>query len=127
MTITRHGTTRGNPSLPLISHCVVHRGIAHTLGVTGEPAGDVRIQTRQALARVDQLLARAGTDKSRLISATVWLADMADFADHNAEWNVWVDPGHPPVRACVQATLWQPDLRVEVMVTAAVPATPARS
>lgn len=120
MSITRHGTTRDNPTLPLISHCVVHHDIAYTLGVTGDPAGDVRTQTRQALTRIDHLLARAGTDKSQLISATVWLRDMADFADHNVEWNAWVDPDNPPVRACLQAGLWQPGLLVEIMATAAV-------
>jgi enamine deaminase RidA (YjgF/YER057c/UK114 family) len=67
----------------------------------------------------DELLAGAGTDKSKLLTAQVWLADMSDFSEHNEEWNTWVDLANPPVRACVQATLILPTLLVEIMVTAA--------
>jgi enamine deaminase RidA (YjgF/YER057c/UK114 family) len=83
------------------------------------PTGDVKFQTRRVLERIDQLLAEAGTDKSRLLTAQVWLADMSLFADHTDAWNEWVDAEHPPVRACVQAALTHPDLLVEIMVTAA--------
>ena len=65
------------------------------------------------------LLAAAGTDKSRILTAQVWLADMALFERHNAAWNAWVDREHPPARACVQAALFRPELLVEIMVTAA--------
>ena len=72
------------------------------------------------LGYVDALLREAGTTKSRLLTAQVWLTDMDDFADHNDAWNEWVDPEHPPVRACLQSPcLWRPGLRVEIMVTAA--------
>lgn len=119
MSIRRYGNTRDLPHLPTISQIVVHRGIVHLLGVTGDPRDDVANQTRQSLTRIDELLAQAGSDKSRLLSAQVWLADMDDFDVHNEVWNAWVDRENPPVRACVQAGLWRPGLRVEIMVTAA--------
>ena len=61
----------------------------------------------------------AGSDQSKLLTAQVWLSDMRLFEAHNAVWNAWVDPKHPPVRACVQADLWRPNMLVEIMVTAA--------
>ena len=120
-TIERYGNTRELAPLPTISQYVVHNGVVHLLGITAGPDGDVRAQTREILDRIDKLLARAGTDRSRLLTAQVWLRDMADFEEHNAEWNAWVDADRPPVRACVQAELWQPGLLVEIMVTAAAP------
>ncbi len=120
MTITRYGTVDVD-GLPVISQAVVHGGIVHLLGVTGEPGADVGTQTRQVLRRIDALLAAAGTDRSQLLTATVWLADMALFAEHNREWNAWVDRTNPPVRACVGAELWRDGLLVEVMATAALP------
>ena len=119
--ITRLGTTNGLEPLPIISSIVVHDRIVHLLGVTADPSGDVTTQTEAVLHRIDSLLGRAGTDKSRLLTAQVWLSDMSLFEEHNAAWNAWVDPENPPVRACVQAGLWQPGLLVEVMVTAALP------
>jgi enamine deaminase RidA (YjgF/YER057c/UK114 family) len=80
--------------------------------------GDIKAQTKQVLERIDRLLESAGTDKSKLLTAQVWLADMRLFEDHNAAWNEWVDPQNPPVRACVRADLWQPNMLVEIMVTA---------
>jgi enamine deaminase RidA (YjgF/YER057c/UK114 family) len=120
--IERHGNTRANADLPTISKVVVHAGIAYLCGVTPDPTGDIRDQTRQVLERIDGLLRRAGTDKSRLLTAQVWLSDMSLFDAHNEIWNVWVDEEHPPVRACVEAALWQPGMLVEIMVTAAVEA-----
>ena len=71
------------------------------------------------LEQVDQLLARAGTDKSSLISATIWLCSMDDFAEMNAVWDAWVDAGNPPARACVEsARLATPDYQVEIMIVA---------
>src|SRR5215469_15027352 len=67
------------------------------------PVGNVKVQTRQVLDRIDQLLQMAGTDKSKLLVAQVWLANMSDFDDHNTVWNDWVDRQNPPVRACVGA------------------------
>ena len=122
MTITRYGNTAGREGWPIISQVVVHDGIAYVCGVTPDPVGDVATQTRQVLERIDRLLAQAGTDKSRLLTSQVWLADMRLFDAHNAAWNAWVDPKNPPVRACVQANLWRPGMLVEIMVTAATAA-----
>jgi enamine deaminase RidA (YjgF/YER057c/UK114 family) len=119
MAIERHRTTDGSGGLPVISRAVVHGGIVHLCGVTPDPVGDIRTQTAQVLARIDALLREAGTDKSRLLTAQVWLADMALFEAHNAAWNTWVDRANPPARACVRAELWRPGMLVEVMVTAA--------
>lgn len=119
MTITRYQITDGTQGLPVISRAVVHGDVVHLCGVTPDPVGDIRSQTKQVLERIDRLLAAAGTDKSKLLTAQVWLADMRLFSEHNAAWNEWVDPQNPPVRACVRAELWQPHMLVEIMVTAA--------
>jgi enamine deaminase RidA (YjgF/YER057c/UK114 family) len=125
MTIQRIGTTEGVKELygvkviPLISLVVVHNGVVSTCGVTAEPTGDVKVQTKRVLATIDGLLEKAGTDKSKLLTAQVWLADWRDFEDHNSVWNEWVDRQNPPVRACIQAPLWRPNILVEIMVTAA--------
>jgi enamine deaminase RidA (YjgF/YER057c/UK114 family) len=119
MTTTRHGITEGTNGLPIISRAVVHGDTVHLCGVTPDPAGDIKAQTKQVLDRIDSLLQTAGTDKSKLLTAQVWLSDMRLFEAHNAVWNEWVDPKNPPVRACVQADLWRPSILVEIMVTAA--------
>ena len=123
MSIQRLGTTEGMdiPGMkvvPIISYAIVHNGIVSLCGIPADPIGDVKVQTRQVLERIDQLLQMAGTDKSKLLVAQVWLADMHDFEDHNSVWNDWVDRQNPPVRACVGAPLWQPGIRIEIMVTA---------
>ena len=92
--------------------------MVYLCGVTPDPVGDIKSQTKQVLQRIDRLLETAGTDKSKLLTAQVWLADMRLFEDHNAAWNEWVDPQNPPVRACVRAELWRPNMLVEIMVTA---------
>jgi enamine deaminase RidA (YjgF/YER057c/UK114 family) len=117
--ILRHGSVPPEGGLPIISKVVERGSMVYVCGVTPEPAGDVTAQTRQLLERIDRLLQGAGSDKSKLLTAQVWLSDMRDFEAHNAAWNAWVDPANPPVRACVQAALWQPEMRVEIMVTAA--------
>lgn len=104
---------------PIISRVVAHGDRVYVCGIVGDPDGDITTQTRQALARIDDLLARAGTDKSKLLTAQVWLSDMRHFRTHNAAWNEWVDCEHPPVRACVGAELSAPGLLVEIMATAA--------
>ena len=73
---------------------------------------------RVVLEQVDRLLAEAGTDKTRIVSAQIWLADMADFAEMNAVWDQWVPQGHTPARATGEAKLATPDYKVEVIVTA---------
>ena len=110
-----------NRGQPIISQAVVHGNVAYFAGVTPDPvAGDIKTQTAQVLRRVDELLKLAGTDKSRLLSAQVWIADMRLFEDHNAVWNAWVDQANPPVRACLTTDFWQPGMLVEVMVVAAL-------
>ena len=112
----------GRRPKPIISQAVVHGDVAYLAGVTPNPiAGDIKTQTAQVLRRVDELLRLAGTDKSRLLSAQVWIADMRLFEDHNSVWNEWVDPANPPVRACLTTEFWRPGMLVEVMVVAAVP------
>ncbi len=119
MTISRMGIVPGTDGLPVISKVVVRGDTVYVCGVTPDPVGDVKVQTRQVLERIDRLLQSAGTDKSMLLTAQVWLSDMNLFADHNAAWNEWVDAANPPVRACVGAPLWRPNMLVEIMVTAA--------
>lgn len=119
MKISRHGIVQRPDNLPHISGAVVHGDTVYLQGVTPDPSGDITSQTRQVLERIDALLAMAGTDKSKLLSAQVWLSDMRLFEAHNAAWNAWVDRENPPVRACVRADLVRPGLLVEIMVVAA--------
>jgi enamine deaminase RidA (YjgF/YER057c/UK114 family) len=126
MTITRqHVIDRDKAvavSAPIISYVVSHGDVVYLSGVISDPSNpgaDVRSQTREILGRIDELLADAGTDRSKLLSAQVWLRDMSTFFAHNEVWNEWVDPANPPVRACIQAQLALPTLLVEIMVTAA--------
>lgn len=100
---------------------VCHNGVVYLAGqVARDPSEDVAGQTRQVLATIDRLLAEAGTDKTRVLQATVYLADMKDFAAMNAVWDAWVVPGHTPARACVQARLADPDYALEIQVIAAL-------
>ena len=119
MEIERHRLVDGTNFKPIISRVVAHRDRVYVCGITGDPVGDVTVQTRQALGRIDQLLAQAGTDTSKLLTAQVWLSDMALFRTHNLAWNECVDPANPPARACVEAELTAPGRLVEIMVTAA--------
>jgi enamine deaminase RidA (YjgF/YER057c/UK114 family) len=85
----------------------------------GNPEEDITEQTRTCLQKIDELLAEAGSDKTRILQTTIWLADMADFAALNEVWNAWVPEGHAPARACGEAKLARPQLKVEFIVTAA--------
>lgn len=101
-----------------MSKIVKHNGVAYLCGQVG--AGDsVSEQTRDCLARIEALLAQAGSSPERILQAIVWLSDMADFAEMNAVWDGWVPPGHAPARACGEARLARADLRVEIIITAA--------
>jgi enamine deaminase RidA (YjgF/YER057c/UK114 family) len=75
-------------------------------------------QTKDILAQIDGLLAKAGTDKSKLLKANIWITDMKEFAEMNAVWDAWVSPGNTPARATVEAGLASPDYKVEIMVVA---------
>ncbi|MEG2312073.1 RidA family protein [Brevundimonas sp.] len=103
-----------------MSQAVVHNGVVYLAGQVGEPHEDVADQTRTALAEIEALLAEAGSDKSKILMATIWMADMADFETMNTVWDAWVDTANPPARATGEAKLATPDYRVEIIVTAAV-------
>jgi enamine deaminase RidA (YjgF/YER057c/UK114 family) len=106
---------------PRMAEMTVHNGVAYLAGQIAEDATqDITGQTRQVLAAIDALLARAGSDKTKVLRAEIFLADLADFADMNAVWEGWVVPGQTPARATVQATLAKPGWKVEIVVTAAV-------
>lgn len=105
-----------------MSQVVVHNGTVYLSGqVPTDASADMRGQTEQVLARIDDLLAGAGTSKENLLSAQVWVTSMAEFDQMNAAWDAWVVPGRPPVRAAVEAKLAKPEWKVEIMVTAALP------
>lgn len=107
---------------PRMSEVVINDGIVYLAGQIAEDASqDIGGQTRQVLAAIDALLAEAGTDKTRLLTAQIFLADIADFAGMNAVWDVWVPTGETPARATVQAKLAKPEWKVEIVVTAALP------
>jgi enamine deaminase RidA (YjgF/YER057c/UK114 family) len=106
---------------PRMSEAVVHGDRIHLSGMIPEDSAlDTAGQVRQALAEIDALLARAGTTRSNILTATIWLADIGDFAAMNAVWDAWVVPGQAPARATVQAALNDPKLKVEIMVVAAI-------
>ncbi|QFU01970.1 Enamine/imine deaminase [Halomonas sp. THAF5a] len=116
MTVTHHDSNAR------MSQITVHNGTVYLAGqVPSDPSADMRGQTEQVLARIDDLLARAGTSKAQLIAAQIWVTSMAEFDQMNAAWDSWVVPGRPPVRAAVEAKLAKPEWKVEIMVTAALP------
>ncbi len=115
MTIVRH--EKG----PLMSQVVIHGNVVHLAGTVADDAsGDMRTQTAQVLASIDRSLALAGTDKSKLLTAQIWISDMREFADMNEVWRGWVDPDNPPARATCEAKLARPDWKVEIIVSAAI-------
>ena len=103
-----------------MSQAVIH---GHTVYLAGQVAGDasegVAGQTRQVLAEIERLLAAAGSDKTRILTATIYLADISTFAEMNSVWDAWVARDHPPARATVEAKLAAPIYKVEIQVTAA--------
>src|SRR5215510_2018935 len=106
---------------PRMSKAVVHGNTVYLAGIVadaprGKNTGD---QTKDILRQIDGFLAKAGTDKSKLVSANIWITDMANFAEMNAVWDTWVAPGNTPARATVEAKLASPDYKVEIMVVAA--------
>lgn len=106
---------------PRMSQAVVHAQTVYLAGQVGAPGKSVSEQTRAVLGEIDRLLKAAGTDKTRLLYAQIWLADMAEFAEMNAVWDAWVPQGSAPARATGEAKLAAPDYRVEIIVTAALP------
>ncbi|MHA4835728.1 RidA family protein [Sphingopyxis sp. MSC1_008] len=106
---------------PRMSQAVIHGGIVYLAGQVGAPGEDATAQTRAILASIDELLAEAGTDRSHLLTAMIWLADMADFAAMNVVWEEWIGGTNAPTRATGEVRLATPDYRVEIIVTAARP------
>jgi len=105
---------------PRMSQAVIHNGLAYLAGQVGAPGASVGDQTKAVLAEVDRLLAAAGTDKSRILTAQIWLADMTTFGEMNAVWDTWVSQGNQPARWTGEAKLATPDYKVEIIVTAAL-------
>ena len=105
-----------------LSQAVIHNGIAYIAGQVGrdKPGAPVAEQTQNILDRTDAILAQAGTDKSKLLTAQVWISDMRYFDEMNEVWNAWVPTREAPTRACVESRLGAPHWFVEISVTAAV-------
>jgi enamine deaminase RidA (YjgF/YER057c/UK114 family) len=106
---------------PRMSKAVVHGDTVYLAGIVADsPKGkNMTEQVKSILSQIDGLLAGAGTDKSKLLLANIWITDMAKFAEMNAVWDAWVSPGNTPARATVEAKLASPDYVVEIMVVAA--------
>jgi len=103
-----------------MSQAVVHGDTVYLAGqVAGDPSAGTKGQTEQVLKKIEALLASAGSDKSKLLSATVWLANMGTYDEMNAAWDAWVDPANTPARATVEARLASPKYLVEIAVVAA--------
>ena len=103
-----------------MSQIVTHGGLVYLAGqvASGAPGQSVAAQTRDILGRIDQLLAEAGSEKNKILSATIWLTDIGRFDEMNEVWDAWLSQGHAPVRACVEAKLSAAHYPVEIMVTA---------
>ena len=106
---------------PRMSQAVVHGATIYIAGQVADQAKGKSVgeQTREILAKIDGLLAEAGSDKTRILSATIYLADIATFAEMNAAWEAWVASGHTPARATVEAKLAAPEYTVEIVCVAA--------
>ncbi len=101
-----------------MSKIVKHNGTVYLCGQVGIAEDSIEDQTRECLRRVEALLTEAGSSKEQMLQVVIWLADMADFAAMNAIWDAWVPEGHAPARACGEARLARPELKVEMIVTA---------
>jgi enamine deaminase RidA (YjgF/YER057c/UK114 family) len=106
---------------PRMSQIVVHGDTVYLAGIVARESGrkSVTEQTREILATIDKYLASVGSDKSKLLSANIWLTDISTFNEMNAVWDAWVSPGNTPARATVEAKLAAPQYKVEIMVVAA--------
>ena len=104
-----------------MSQAVVHGNLVFLAGQVAQRAAGAPVaeQTKDILARIDELLAEAGSDKTKLLSATIWLTDIATYDEMNVLWDAWVAPGAAPARACVEARLAAPQFTVEIAVVAA--------
>jgi len=101
-----------------LSQGVVHGGLLYTSGQVDKQSGDVAEQTKNVLAKVDALLAQVQSSKSHVLSASIWLSDIATFDEMNRVWEAWIDPNNPPARATVESRLAGPEYKVEIAVIA---------
>ena len=115
MKIERHETG------PRMSKAVIHGDTVYLAGIVADSPKDKSMaeQTRSILSQIDGFLATAGTNKTKLLSANIWITDMAQFGEMNTVWDAWVSPGNTPSRATVEAKLASPHYKVEIMVVAA--------
>jgi enamine deaminase RidA (YjgF/YER057c/UK114 family) len=106
---------------PRLSEASIHGDRMYLSGMIPEDTSqDITGQVKQALGEIDALLAKGGSDKTKVLSAVIWLADINDFAAMNAVWDAWVSPGNTPARATLQARLNDPNMKIEIMVVAAI-------
>lgn len=112
---------------PRMSQAAIYNNTIYLAGQVGTPGDSVADQTKSCLEKVDALLARAGSDKTRIVQTTIWMADMAQFNEMNAVWDAWVPEGRAPARATGEAKLATPQHLVEVIVVAATARTPEHS
>jgi enamine deaminase RidA (YjgF/YER057c/UK114 family) len=114
MSITRHHTNQR------MSQIVIHGDTVYLAGqVANDSNADITVQTQEVLQKIDALLAEAGSNKGKILSAQIWLASMGHFAQMNEVWDAWVPEGQAPGRACIEARLASPDLLVEIGIIAA--------
>lgn len=102
-----------------MSQAVIQGDTIYLAGQVGAPGASFGDQTKEICAKIDTLLAKAGSNKSNMLQATIWLSDMSGFAEMNAVWDAWIDPANPPTRACGESKLATPDYKVEVIIIAA--------
>jgi len=105
---------------PRMSDIVIHGNTVYLAGQVGAPGESVTSQTKAILASIDQLLAKASSDKTKILQAIIWLSDISTFGEMNAVWDAWVPQGNTPARATGEAKLAAPEYKVEIIITAAV-------
>ena len=115
--IDRYGHVEG-PGRPTMNLGIAYGDWISICTTAKNRPADAEDQTRQIFAAFDGYLAEAGTDKSKLLTAQVWLRDMADYDAMNTAWNDWIDPANPPTRSCMRADMGRPDSLVEIRITA---------
>ena len=103
-----------------MSQSVIHGSTVYLAGqVASDSSANITVQTEQVLAKIDNLLSEAGSDKSSILSAQIWLTSIGHYAEMNQVWDAWVPEGDAPARACIEARLASPDLLVEIGIIAA--------
>lgn len=120
--VARPAALRRIDAGPRMSDAVIHDGRVFLAGQVADATkgGSVFEQTKEILSMIDDVLKQAGTDKTRILSTNIWLADISTFAEMNKAWDAWVVPGQTPARATVESKLAGPEYKVEIMVTAAL-------